>query len=128
MHVLLNLGIAKEDEIWNQNSVGLFLITGMGRLQQCVHNIFEAMTPGRNPVFPRIVNMRKDSCFRAFQESHAFVYHPAVLEKTLASTLYMKEMIILPLSMLVGHRYLQHGPRSGTDLTGNSEEIYQKSL
>lgn len=106
---MLNLNGKKEEEVWIPNLEGRLLITGMDCLQQCGHGNIEAVTACRNPGFSMAVTGRKSSTLWECSISHAFEYYPAVRKKNLGSTLYIEEMKIAPLSVFVGHGYLQQG-------------------
>lgn len=55
-----------------------------------------------------IVTQREGSSRWTYPGYHEFVYYPSVMKKTKASTLYIEEMIIPPLSASIGHGYWQH--------------------
>lgn len=79
-------------------------------MQQNDHYEFKVVVPGRSPSFFMIVTGSEGSSLWAYTGSHEFVYYPAVVKKTLTSTLYTKEVIITLLSLFVGHGYFGKGP------------------
>lgn len=55
-----------------------------------------------------LVIQRERSRLWACPEFYELIYYLAVVKVTLASILYIKEMVIPPLSLFVGHWYLRH--------------------
>lgn len=76
-------------------------------LKICGQNDFEVVGPGRYPRFFKIVSEEEGSSPWSCPGFHYFLHNPVLFEKTLASTLSMEQLSFLPLSALVGRRYLQ---------------------
>lgn len=106
---LLSLDILRKEEVLIRNSKERALTTGVHCLGQSGRNDFEAVAPARSSRFVIIVNRKKGSSIKVFPRFHAYEYYLVPRIKKLASTMYMQEVTILPLSVIVGHRYLQHG-------------------
>lgn len=78
-------------------------------LRKCGHKDLEVVLFGRNPGFFVIVTEREDSKQSLSMSRILHVFGvPAAMKMKLDSTLYVEEVIILLLSVTVGHGYLQH--------------------
>lgn len=62
----------------------------MKRLGQCNYRNFEAITTYINSSFFSAVNRSESSSFRACPRSQPFMYYPAVVERTVANTVFME--------------------------------------
>lgn len=75
-------------------------------MRQCCNNDFEVMMLDGDLGLFMMVTGRESSSPWACPESHASVYYHAGMKTKPASTLYMKRVIVLPVSVLVGDEYL----------------------
>lgn len=105
----LNLNSRKEDKVCTTHLGRLLLITGMAYLRYCDHNGFEVLTACRNPSKFFLLTRKESSSLRLCARYHMFVYYSAAVKQTLASTLYMEVLIIIPLQVFFGRGYLPHG-------------------
>lgn len=118
---LLNLDSAGLEEVSITNSREVLSVTELDCLQKRGRKGFEVLAPRRNPRFCMMLTWREGSSIWACPGAHAFVYCPAMMKK-LESTLCMEEVICLPLSVFVGHGYLQYG---SPDCNGSHRLGYQ---
>lgn len=84
---LVNLDRWKKDEGRTPSSGELLLMTGKNCLWHCYHHDSEDVAPGRNPDLLRIVTAREDCIHWIYLGTQEVLYHPAVVDKTLASIL-----------------------------------------
>lgn len=113
---MLNLDREKTGEALPPISADRFLTKDEDCRRRCDRKDFEAVLSGRNPWFFMMMTGKKRSGLLACPETNGVVHYLVTLKRTLASTFHIDQVIIPPLSVFVGHGYLQHVARRETAL------------